>query len=151
MTRATSNILASALNDKSATQEWHAAKTLEYKGRSHVAPREKPWFIYKLLGSMLSNSSRGKHCWCMLVLLPKWKKLKKEPEPSSPMFLPDKRHLICPTLYLSKPSTIRWSSSHCKIKVMRYTNQLFSSVCDWFHVLTCCSGLMPVLLTSRSR
>lgn len=95
------------LNDRSTAPEWHAANTVEYKDRTHVSPREKLWFIYKLLGSVLSNSQTRVVHACVVS---KWKKLLEETELSSPAFLPDKRHLICTQLSLSLPSPIRQSS-----------------------------------------
>lgn len=62
--------LGERLNDMSTAQEWHAAKPPEYKGHSPVAPGETLWFIYKLLGSVISNSSGVEHWRCMLMLLP---------------------------------------------------------------------------------
>lgn len=123
--------LRKCLNDESTTQEWHSAKILEYKEHSPAAPREKLWFIYKLLGSVISNSSSIARHWVVHArVVAKMKsgskKKRKEPELSSQASPPDEEaaHLF----RTISATVIWWSSFHCKIKAMPRTDQPFKRV-----------------------
>lgn len=134
----------------STARAQQAAKALEHKGHSFLAPREGLWFIYKLLGSVISKSSTVKQWCCVPVLLPTLEAATKESPTlySSISSWQEAAHL---SHTLSASASGSQSSIHCKIKVMHYKHTPLKELCDKLHVLMSCIGLMPLLLTSPSQ